>query len=145
MYLHHLASLRRIIYRIVQVSFQPSGGRWHRSYNVTDETTSSQSATRLSGRFRHRYQYLSLAYFLRWGRWFDRYYQNHLVDAHSFRHPYHPDQDWNEFFLQSNHLLYPAESCDCQRSSSSQQDHKHVWAIERRYFTIRPQQHIDLY
>jgi hypothetical protein len=54
-----------------------------------------------------RYQYLSLAYFLRWGRWFDPdTIKNHLVDAHSFRHPYHPDQDWNEFFLQSNRLLY---------------------------------------
>jgi hypothetical protein len=82
-----------------------------------------------------RYQYLSLAYFLRWGRWFDPdTIKNHLVDAHSFRHPYHPDQDWNEFFLQSNRLLYPAESCDCQRSSSSQQEHEHAWAIERRYF-----------
>jgi hypothetical protein len=80
-----------------------------------------------------RYQYLSLAYFLRWGRWFDPdTIKNHLVDAHSFRHPYHPDQDWNEFFLQSNRLLYPAESCDCQRSSSSQ--HEHAWAVERRYF-----------
>jgi hypothetical protein len=84
-----------------------------------------------------RYQYLSLAYFLRWGRWFDPdTIKNHLVDAHSFRHPYHPDQDWNEFFLQSNRLLYPAESCDCQRSSSSssQQEHEQAWAVERRYF-----------
>jgi hypothetical protein len=82
-----------------------------------------------------RYQYLSLAYFLRWGRWFDPdTIKNHLVDAHSFRHPYHPDQDWNEFFLQSNRLLYPAESCDCQRSSSSQQEDEHAWAVERRYF-----------
>jgi hypothetical protein len=80
-----------------------------------------------------RYQYLSLAYFLRWGRWFDPdTIKNHLVDAHSFRHPYHPDQDWNEFFLQSNRLLYPSESCDCQRSSSS--EHEHAWATERRYF-----------
>jgi hypothetical protein len=83
-----------------------------------------------------RYQYLSLAYFLRWGRWFDPdTIKNHLVDAHSFRHPYHPDQDWNEFFLQSNRLLYPAESCDCQRSSSSSSEHQHAWwATERRYF-----------
>jgi hypothetical protein len=42
--------------------------------------------------------------------------KNHLVDAHSFRHPYHPDQDWNEF---CNRIVScPAESCDCQRSSS---------------------------
>lgn len=75
-----------------------------------------------------RYQYLSLAYFLRWGRWFDpRQTQNHLVDAHSFQHPYHPDQDWNEFFYQSNRLLWPLESCDCQRSAMHQ-------ALERRYF-----------
>ena len=77
-----------------------------------------------------RYQFLSLAFFLRWGRWFDpQVYPNHLVDAHSFHHPQHPDNDWNEFFLQSNRLLAPNEACDCQRS----RDSRH-WAVERRYF-----------
>jgi hypothetical protein len=35
--------------------------------------------------------------------------KNHLVDAHSFRHPYHPDQDWNEFLSAIESSLYPAE------------------------------------
>lgn len=77
-----------------------------------------------------RYQYLSLAYFLRWGRWFDPHQlHSHLVDAHSYRHPYHPDQDWNEFFWQSNRLLHPLETCDCQRSRNT-----NTAVLERRYF-----------
>ena len=76
-----------------------------------------------------RYQYLSLAYWLRYGNWFDpSIYPNNLVNAHSFHHPLHPNNDWNEFFLQSNRMLQPNELCDCSRQES-----KHV-AVERRYF-----------
>lgn len=74
-----------------------------------------------------RYQYLSLAYFLRYGRWFDPDIQlNDLVNSHSFHHPFHPFEDWNEFFLQTNRILYPLETCDCTRD-------QHV-SVERRYF-----------
>jgi hypothetical protein len=52
--------------RIDTVTFPASGGRWHRSYNVTGETTH-----RLSGRFRLTLYYLS-SFKLRWGRWFDQ-------------------------------------------------------------------------
>jgi hypothetical protein len=76
-----------------------------------------------------RYQYLSLAYFLRHGQWFDPDISVHnLVDAHSFHHPLHPDDDWNEFFLQSNRMLYPMEVCDCLRSRNGE------ILVERRYF-----------
>lgn len=76
-----------------------------------------------------RYQYLSLAYWLRYGRWFDpTVYPNNLVNAHSFHHTYHPNEDWNEFFLQSNRMLQPMELCDCLRRESN------LVAIERRYF-----------
>jgi hypothetical protein len=76
-----------------------------------------------------RYQYLSLCYFLRHGRWLDpAAVVNNLVNAHSFHHPLHPDDDWNEFFLQSNRMLYPAESCDCIRSRNGE------ILVERRYF-----------
>lgn len=76
-----------------------------------------------------RYQYLSLAYFLRYGRWFDpSTYPNNLVDAHSFHHTYHPDEDWNEFFMQSNRMLQPYELCDCMRKFDNS------IALERRYF-----------
>ena len=76
-----------------------------------------------------RYQYLSLAYWLRYGRWFDpSVYPNNLLNAHSFHHDYHPNDDWNEFFIQSNRILQPFELCDCSR-----QERKHI-AVERRYF-----------
>ncbi|KAL7568522.1 hypothetical protein ACA910_002640 [Epithemia clementina (nom. ined.)] len=76
-----------------------------------------------------RYQYLSLAYWLRYGRWFDpSVYPNNLVNAHSFHHNFHPSDDWNEFFIQSNRMLQPNELCDCSR-----QENLHV-AVERRYF-----------
>jgi hypothetical protein len=78
-----------------------------------------------------RYQYLSLAYYLRHGRWWDPSIRhvNNLVNAHSFHHPLHPDDDWNEFFLQSNRLLHPMEACDCWRS----QNQENI-ILERRYF-----------
>lgn len=77
-----------------------------------------------------RYQYLSLAYFLRYGRWWDSPHDspNNLFNAHSFRHPAHPSEDWNEFFLQSNRMLYPMEACDCVRSMDGE------IVCERRYF-----------
>jgi hypothetical protein len=76
-----------------------------------------------------RYQYLSLAYFLRFGRWFDPTIMvNNLVNAHSFHHPFHPKEDWNEFFFQSNRILHPFEVCDCLRS------HDGRVVLERRYF-----------
>jgi hypothetical protein len=81
-----------------------------------------------------RYQYLSLVYFLRYGRWYDIDMSssvNNLMNAHSFHHPFHPNEDWNEFFLQSNRMLHPMEICDCIRSGS---DHAHDILIERRYF-----------
>jgi hypothetical protein len=78
-----------------------------------------------------RYQYLSLAYYLRHGRWWDPsmpIHVNNLVNAHSFHHPLHPEDDWNEFFLQSNRLLHPMEACDCWRSQNQE------IILERRYF-----------
>jgi len=75
-----------------------------------------------------RYQYLSLAYFLRYGRWYDpTTFPNNLVHAHSFHHDFHPREDWNEFFMQSNRMLQPFELCDCVRKDNTV-------AIERRYF-----------
>lgn len=80
-----------------------------------------------------RYQYLSLAYFLRHGRWWESPNDspNNLFNAHSFRHPAHPSEDWNEFFLQSNRMLYPMEACDCVRSMDGE------IVCERRYFYDR--------
>lgn len=76
-----------------------------------------------------RYQYLSLAYFLRYGRWFDTSIEyNNLVNSHSFHHPLHVQEDWNEFFLQSTRMLDPLEICDCLRNFDN------TVVLERRYF-----------
>jgi len=88
-----------------------------------------------------RYQYLSLVYFLRHGRWFDHRVseRNNLVHAHSFHHPLHPHEDWNEFFLQSNRMLYPMEVCDCLRSWDGEV------LVERRYFYDRDHNNMAVY
>lgn len=83
-----------------------------------------------------RYQYLSLIYFLQYGYWYHYDHHDHdhhphrhnLMNAHSFRHPLHHDNDWNEFFLQSNALFYPNEACDCVRHYNG------TIIIERRYY-----------
>ena len=92
-----------------------------------------------------RYQYLSLAYYIRYGYWYDAsVVVNNLMNAHSFHHPFHPNEDWNEFFIQSNRILHPMEICDCIRgngnsnssssSSSSSSSTKSDILVERRYF-----------
>ncbi len=88
-----------------------------------------------------RYQYLSLAYYLRHGRWWESPYDvpNNLFNAHSFRHPAHPSEDWNEFFLQSNRMLYPMEACDCVRSMDGET------VCERRYFYDRERNNTLVY
>jgi len=76
-----------------------------------------------------RYQYLSLAYFLRFGRWYDTQASttvSYLLHSNSWRHPRYPTDTWNEYFLQSNRLLQPMEVCDCFRNRAI--------ILERRYF-----------
>jgi hypothetical protein len=82
-----------------------------------------------------RYQYLSLAYYLRYGYWYDTTVSpnvNNLMNAHSFHHPFHPNEDWNEFFIQSNRILHPLEICDCIRGSGTNSTYDIL--VERRYF-----------
>ena len=86
-----------------------------------------------------RYQYLSLAYYIRYGYWYDTsVVVNNLMNAHSFHHPFHPNEDWNEFFLQSNRILHPMEICDCIRGSGninqSSSSASNDILVERRYF-----------
>ena len=88
-----------------------------------------------------RYQYLSLAYYIRYGYWYDTSIVavNNLMNAHSFHHPFHPHEDWNEFFLQSNRILHPMEICDCIRGggnggSSNNNATNILLLVERRYF-----------
>lgn len=59
------------------------------------------------------YQYLSLVYFLRTGRWFDPVYRkSHLTNVYSYQSIFH-DDIYGEFFLQTTRLLQPYEICDC--------------------------------
>ena len=62
-----------------------------------------------------RYQYLSLVYFLRYGRWFEPDLEkNNLVNEKSFISPFHNDH-YGEFYFQSSRLLQPYELCDCYK------------------------------
>ena len=74
-----------------------------------------------------RYQYLSLAYFLKYGSWWNPHQRSpNFVYAPSYHHPQHTDLDWAEYNFQTNRLLYPMELCDCQRKDN--------FILERRYF-----------
>jgi hypothetical protein len=60
-----------------------------------------------------RYGYLSLVYFLRWGRWFEPTLEkSNLMDERSFKSLFHDDA-FGEFYFQSSRLLQPYELCDC--------------------------------
>lgn len=56
-----------------------------------------------------RYSYLSLVYFLRWGRWFDPGLdRSNLVNEQSFDNPFH-EETFHEFYYQTNLMLQPFE------------------------------------
>ena len=79
-----------------------------------------------------RYQYLSLVYFLRWGRWFDPGYErSNLVNEWSFDNPFHKET-YNEFFFQTNIMLQPYELCDCRKTKDKVSMRSTV--IENRYY-----------
>jgi hypothetical protein len=81
-----------------------------------------------------RYQYLSLIYFLRWGTWFDpRKVSPHLVKEGSFWSPLHAEY-WMEFYLQTNRMVAPFESCDCYRPVAEEILEQLPLICENRYF-----------
>jgi hypothetical protein len=78
------------------------------------------------------YGYLSLVYFLRWGRWFDPGLEkSNLVNEGSFDNPFHKET-FNEFFYQSNVMLQPYELCDCHKNADSPDKRKYTH--ENRYY-----------
>ena len=121
--------------------------RWNAKNNVSCQTSTNSNATKetiinipldpqmmrprnlnivMIGDSLMRYQYLSLAYFLRHGRWFDPSMKvNNLVQQPSFESPLHDASTWNEFYLQSTRMLYPYELCDC---------HHEFKRTEHRYY-----------
>jgi hypothetical protein len=89
-----------------------------------------------------RYQYLSLAYFLRWGQWYvpNNTRVDNLMVEKSWR--FTPAEtttsnnnnisvvgQWNSFFYHSNRLLRPFEICDCFRADRSYSN-----MFENRYY-----------
>jgi hypothetical protein len=78
------------------------------------------------------YNYLSLVYYLRWGRWFDPGFEkSNLVNEESFDNPFHK-KIFGEFHYQTNVLLEPYELCDCHKSS--QHPEKRTYIYENRYY-----------
>ena len=82
-----------------------------------------------------RYGYLSLVYFLRWGRWFEPELEtNNLVNEKSFKTPFHKEY-YGEFYFQTGRLIQPYELCDCYTGLSYEEspDFGH-YIIENRYY-----------
>jgi hypothetical protein len=73
-----------------------------------------------------RYQYLSLAHFLRHGMWPDPLYEPSFSYFGAHSHPQHREH-WSEYFYQTNRALHPNEVCDCMRDNAN-------FRLERRYF-----------
>ena len=79
-----------------------------------------------------RYSYLSLVYFLRWGRWFDPGLEkSNLVNENSFDNPFHKDI-FSEFYLQTSRMFQPYELCDCHKNAEHPNMRK--YNIENRYY-----------
>ena len=79
-----------------------------------------------------RYGYLSLVYFLRWGRWFDPGLEaSNLVNERSFDNPFH-NGTYNEFYFQTTRMLQPYELCDCHKGAKHPNMRRNV--IENRYY-----------
>jgi hypothetical protein len=81
-----------------------------------------------------RYQYLSLAFFLRHGKWFDPKQKPHLVDQNSYIRKAFKDPGWAYFFRETNRLLSPMEKCDCFRERWPNIKYVDRHVMENRYF-----------
>ena len=80
-----------------------------------------------------RYSYLSLIYFLRWGRWFEPTLEkSNLMCEVSFKSPFH-DNQLAEFFFQSGRQVQPYELCDCYKQTD-EDDADHLKHIENRFY-----------
>ena len=82
-----------------------------------------------------RHQYLSLAYFLRHGKWFKPKKKPHLVNQNHFtRTAPTKAEGWATFFRETNKLLSPLERCDCVRKRWGDVTLVDNHVIENRYF-----------
>lgn len=84
-----------------------------------------------------RYQYLSLAYFLRYGYWFDPNETTpNLVNEKSFASAVNASQEleWAHFYAETTKLLSPLEKCDCFREIWHNNFEVDQHVTENRYF-----------
>lgn len=84
------------------------------------------------------YQYLSLVYFLRTGRWFDQTFRkSHLTNVYSYESLFHDDV-YGEYFFQTTRQLQPYEICDCVYPRTSAADSQYRFnetqVVINRYF-----------
>jgi hypothetical protein len=81
-----------------------------------------------------RYQYLSLAYYLRHGHWFDPKEKPHLVNQNSFMRKAPKGKGWPRFYNATNQMLAPLEKCDCFRARWPNINAVDGNVMENRYF-----------
>jgi hypothetical protein len=82
-----------------------------------------------------RHQYLSLAYFLRHGKWFDPKRIPNLVNQNHFKKgAATKEEGWATFFRETNKLFSPYERCDCFREKWDDVTQVDSHVIENRYF-----------
>ena len=89
-----------------------------------------------------RYQYMSLVYFLEWGRWPDRCTRSHgLANATPSVVKYVDfSSSWNAYFLATDSLFRGHMRCDCYDNPNLQPQHttRSCFAkVENRYYTHR--------
>jgi hypothetical protein len=125
-------------HRFVVEPFQPNVGIASQAVDVDRPGSSSTLPVRGRGNSTHphlsglrvaflgdsltRYMYMSLAAYLRSGRWVDDEDEPNIVEEKQFG-------DWNYYFNYTNNLFRPYEQCDCYRPPDQS------WrSIENRYF-----------
>lgn len=102
---------------------------------TTSETRPTGLRLALLGDSITRYQYLSLAYFLRHGYFFNpNQSKPHLVNQHTFMRHAPEGQGWKQFLNQTNQLLSPMEYCDCFRAPWPRMSAVDGNVMENRYF-----------
>lgn len=88
-----------------------------------------------------RYQYLSLVYYLRWGRWFHGKTNREQGAPPTFRSYLFHEKDggtWNDYMAASTKLLHPYGACDCYREGTKGA-YEHNRTSENRFYYDKEQ------
>ena len=106
-------------------------GMKHPEFHRQVQSRPSNLSLLIVGNATAHYSYLSLVYYLRWGRWFDPgLSKSNLVNEYSFDNPFHGHR-FGEFHYQTNVMLEPYELCDCHKGEHTG---KRQYIYENRYF-----------